>query len=250
MTYQATILDAGVGNLGNLKRALEHVGAGCEITTDPDAVRAGRCLLLPGVGAFKPPRERLRGELEAALREALDDGAWLLGICVGFQLLFEGSSEFGATDGLGLLPGKIERLPDGVPRPHIGWNRLHGGLMTGSKPVGGTPEDGAQPNPKGGRRPFEHRPQGVPPTGIPGAGHPLLDGVEPGSYVYFVHSFAPIDTPAEIRLAEATHGASFAAVAGRGRVLGTQFHPEKSGHTGLRILENYLEIAHAADSGD
>ncbi len=203
------MIDAGVGNLGNLARALRRVGADCEVTTDPATVASARCLVLPGVGAFRPPRERLRGALEQALRIALDQGAWLLGICVGFQVLFDRGEEFGSTDGLALLPGVIRRLPDDVPLPHIGWNRLH-----------------------------DERPHG------------LLAGIPEGSYVYFVHSFAPLDTPNGVCLARATHGAPFTAVAGRGRILGTQFHPERSGAVGLALLNNYLEMAHAADPGD
>ena len=96
--FRATVIDAGVGNLGNLVRALEHLGAEATLTTDPEVVAESRCLVLPGVGAFRPPRESLRGSMEAALRSALDDGAYLLGICVGYQLLFEASTEFGETD--------------------------------------------------------------------------------------------------------------------------------------------------------
>ena len=224
--FRATVIDAGVGNLANLARALRHAGGASgapsegpapeiEVTADPDRVAAGRCLLLPGVGAFAPPRERLRESgLEAALRSALADGAWLLGVCVGFQLLFEESEEFGRTDGLGLLSGRVTRLPEGVPLPHIGWNALH------------------------------HL-----------ADHPLLgaDGtadaaVGEGSHVYFVHSYAVDGAPEEEILARATHGRDFPAVAGRGRVLGTQFHPEKSGATGLAILRNYLRLAGANGS--
>lgn len=201
---RAAILDAGVGNLGNLARALAHLGATPEITTDPESVASSRCLLLPGVGAFAPPRERMRGALEDALHRALDGGAWLLGICVGFQLLFEAGEEFGDTDGLGLLPGRVTRLPGGVPLPHIGWNRLHD----------------------------LDREAG------------LLNGVSEGSYVYFVHSFAPEGTPEDQVLAYATHGRTFPAVVRRNRVLGTQFHPEKSGTVGLDILESFLHLAH------
>lgn len=214
---RATLLDVGVGNLGNLSRAVARLGAEAEITDDPATVAAARCLLLPGVGAFHPPRERLRGALEDALHQALDDGAWLLGICVGFQLLFESSVEFGDTDGLGLLPGRITRLPSGVPLPHIGWNRLHG-----------------YPGPTG-------------PGGDNGRG--LLDGVPEGSYVYFVHSFAPEGVPDDRVLARATHGRAFPAVVGKGRVLGTQFHPEKSGEHGLRIYANFLRGAEATIAG-
>lgn len=213
-----TVIDAGVGNLGNLARALRHVsaeghlGAEVEVTSRPGVVEASRCLVLPGVGAFAPPRETLRGALEGALRSALEQGAWLLGICVGFQLLFDAGEEFGTTDGLGLLPGRVTRLPDGVPLPHIGWNRLH---------------DLAQPGGDGDGR-SEGR---------------LLAGLDGDPYVYFVHSFAPEGVPQTDVLARSTHGRAFPAAVGRGRVLGTQFHPEKSGGTGLKILANFLEMA-------
>lgn len=217
---QAVVIDAGVGNLGNLERALRHLGAEVEITTDPATVAAAHCLLLPGVGAFAPPRERLRGELEAALGEALAAGGWLLGICVGFQLLFEAGEEFGDTDGLGLLPGTVTRLPDTVPLPHIGWNRLL------DLPDG----EGAGP---GHRDP---RPEAS-----------LLRGLAADSHVYFVHSFAPEGVPEELVLATTLHGRRFPAVVGRGRVLGTQFHPEKSGAAGLRLLGNFLRMARDDD---
>ena len=197
---RALVIDAGVGNLGNLVRALERIGAGAEITLDPGRVAQGRCLLLPGVGAFAPPREALRGEMEKALHAALDQGAYLLGICVGFQLLFESGEEFREVDGLGLLPGRVTRLPQGVPVPHIGWNLLHDL-----------------------------------------AGHPLVEGL--ADYVYFVHSYAPEGVPGELCLARCTHGRVFPAVAGKGRVMGTQFHPERSGEVGLRLLANFLEMA-------
>jgi glutamine amidotransferase len=212
-----TVIDASVGNLGNLVRAFVHLGTAAEVTREPRRVAAARCLVLPGVGAFAPPREALRGPLEGALRSALADGAWLLGICVGYQLLFAASEEFQVTDGLGLLPGSVTRLPAGVPVPHIGWNLLHDL-----------------------------------------AGHPLVAGLgaaqgEPercGRYFYFVHSFAPEGVPDGVCLARATHGRSFAAVAGQGRVMGTQFHPERSGAPGLRLLANFLEMAHGPAAGD
>ena len=105
----ATVIDAGVGNIGNLVRALRHLGAEVEITCDPATIRASRCLVLPGVGAFRPPREVLRGAPEEAIRSAVDAGATLLGICIGYQLLFDSSEEFGTTDGLGLLGGPGHR---------------------------------------------------------------------------------------------------------------------------------------------
>jgi imidazole glycerol-phosphate synthase subunit HisH len=208
MTRETLVIDAGVGNLGNLARAVEAVGGKPEITADPDRVAAARCLVLPGVGAFAPPREAVRGAVEEALRASLAQGGWLLGICVGFQILFDEGEEFGPTDGLGLLPGRITRLPDTVPVPQIGWNRLH--------------------------------------DVVP---HPLLAGLE-RRYVYFVHSYAPEGVPDELCLARCTHGRPFPAVAGRERVMGTQFHPERSGASGLRLLANFLEMAHGADPRD
>lgn len=207
---RVTVLDLGVGNLGNVERALRKVGSDPLVTEDPARVRDARVLVLPGVGAFRPPRERLRGPLEEAVRGALDDGAWLLGICVGYQLLFEESAEHRVTDGLGLLPGRITRLPEGVSIPHIGWNRL---------------------------RPGDR-------------GRALFAGLDPEPWMYFVHSFAPVEIPESVTLATAAHGVSFAAAAGRGRVMGVQFHPEKSGSAGLRLLSSFLEMTDGSASGD
>ncbi len=209
----ATVIDAGVGNIGNLVRALRHLGAVVEITCDPATIRASRCLVLPGVGAFRPPRERLRGAPEKAIRGALGDGATLLGICIGYQLLFDSSEEFGTTDGLGLLGGRVTELPGGVPLPHIGWNRVFGV-----------------------------------------AEHPLLEGSTEDDHYYFVHSFAPEGVPEDSVLGRCRHGRSFPAITGHGRVLGTQFHPEKSGAAGLRLLRNYLawagDLAAGVDGGN
>ena len=202
MSSETLVLDLGVGNLGNVVRALAAAGGRPEISADPAAVRAARSIVLPGVGAFRPPRERLSGALEEALRGALANGAHLLGICVGYQLLFEGSDEFGATGGLALLHGRITQLPETVALPHIGWNRLE------------TP-----------------------------APHPLLAGLERDAYVYFVHSFAPDAQAAPDTVATALHGRRFAAVSARGRICGTQFHPEKSGEAGLRLLRNFLTLS-------
>lgn len=204
MSGATTVIDLGVGNLGNVVRALAAAGGQATVTADPSAVRAARRIVLPGVGAFRPPRERLRGELESALRAALADGARLLGICVGYQLLFEGSDEFGATAGLGLLRGRVTELPREIARPHIGWNRLE--------------------------------------VRMP---HALLDGIDPDAYVYFVHSFAPEGAASEETAATALHGRRFAAVSASGKVYGTQFHPEKSGEAGLRLLRNFLTLVEA-----
>jgi glutamine amidotransferase len=154
----------------------------------------------------------LAGDLEFALRGALGEGAWLLGICVGYQLLFEGSEEDGLTDGLSLLPGIIRRLATTQPAvqvPHIGWNRL-----------------------------------------LRRQTHPLLEGVSDGDAVYFVHSYAPSEVPPAVELASTRHGAWFPAIAAVGRVCGAQFHPEKSGPIGLRLLANFVEMSHGSTAGD
>ena len=201
------VVDAGVGNLGNVRRAVERVAPALRVlvTDDPEVVRQSRCLILPGVGAFRPPRERLRGALGQALSEAVDQGAFLLGICVGYQLLFESSDEFGHTDGLGYLPGRVTELRDcslaGAALPHIGWNRL---IKCGE--------------------------------------HPLVAGVHDDD-AYFVHSYAAQEVPEELVVAACCHGSQFPAVVARGNVMGTQFHPEKSGPVGLRILANYFQLA-------
>lgn len=205
----AVVLDLGVGNIGNLARAVRRVGGEPVVTADPATVRAASCLVLAGVGAFRAARERLRGPLEGALRGAVADGAWLLGICVGYQLLFDAGEEFGVCDGLGLLTGVVRELPGDVPLPHIGWNRL--AVRAGTT----SPASAALPA--------------------------LADG----GWMYFVHSFAPDGVPAEQVLATTTHGRTFASAAGSGRVAGTQFHPERSGDAGLVLLQSWLAAAGA-----
>lgn len=199
MSHDVAIVDLGVGNLGNVRRALAACGGAPRVTSDAGELAAARRIVLPGVGAFRPPRERLRGVLERALGAALDAGATLLGICVGYQLLFESGEEHGEMDGLALLPGRVTALPATVPLPQIGWNRL-----------------------------------------APTRPHPLLEGVGGAPEVYFVHGYAPEGVPEAATLATALHGREFAAMAGRRRVAGMQFHPEKSGPAGLRLLSNFL----------
>lgn len=202
---RVVLLDYGVGNVFSVRRALERLGAEVETTSDPGLVAAASRVVLPGVGAFAPARERLAASgLEAGLRAALDGGARLLGLCLGFQLLFEASEEFGTTPGLGLLSGRVVPFPPGARVPHVGWNRLE--------------TDGA-------------------------ADGPLLAGLPRGSYVYFVHSFRPEGAdPADVA-AFCDHGGRFVAAARRANVWGCQFHPEKSSAAGRRILENFLSEA-------
>ena len=196
------LIDAGGANLGSVMAALRRIGAAPRLVRDADALGDPERILLPGVGAAAPSMALLRARgLDAALRAS---EAPLLGVCVGLQLLFEGSEE-GDVDCLGLLPGRVRRLVGGpgLRIPHMGWNTLR--FRTPASP--------------------------------------LLAGIDDGAHAYFVHSFAvPADEAGDVVLADTDHGARFAAVVGRGRRFGAQFHPERSSATGLRLLDNFLKL--------
>ena len=200
------IVDYGVGNLFSLKSSFAAIGVDCEVTGDEAALEDADRIVLPGVGAFGDAISRLR---ETGLDEVLCEQAFLgkplLGICLGMQLLFEKSLEFGEHAGLGLIPGVVAPirplLPDYLKVPHIGWNALQY---------------------PGGRR------------------HPLFQYVEEGEFVYFVHSYAAVEV-GDSRIASAEYGVALTAAVARGNVMGTQFHPEKSGNTGLNILRAFAE---------
>jgi glutamine amidotransferase len=192
------IVDYGVGNLRSVERALAAVGASPALTRDPDELARASGLVLPGVGAFAPALERLvEGGLGRRIVELVRRGMPLLGVCLGYQLLFEASEERGTHEGLGLLRGRVVEVGGSERLPVIGWCRLEQTEWS-----------------------------------------PLWDGVADRSYFYFVHSFAPASSPD--RLARTEHAP--AAAAGRLKVLGTQFHPEKSGRDGLRIYANFLSL--------
>jgi glutamine amidotransferase len=201
----ATIIDYGVGNLRSLRRGLERAGASVAVSDDPAEIAAADALVLPGVGAFSECVRNSR-PFHDVLRSAAEDTP-ILGICVGFQLMFtestEGMPDGETTPGLDLIPGRVERLPnDEVKIPHMGWNELS----------------------------IERD-------------HPLTDGIAEGAYAYFVHSYG--SAIAGHTIASCEHGVPFAAIAANeaGNVVGTQFHPEKSGDTGLRLLENVVRYA-------
>ena len=192
------IVDYGVGNLRSVERALVHAGAETVITSDRDALARAAGVVLPGVGAFGAARARLaEGGLGRRLVELARAGTPLLGICLGYQLLFEESTEGGRHEGLGLLPGRVIEVQGTEHLPVIGWCRVR--QMQGSR---------------------------------------LWDGVEDGSYFYFVHSFTP--ERGDYAIASSDH--SPAAACARGNVVGTQFHPEKSGTDGLRVYANFLAL--------
>jgi glutamine amidotransferase len=201
------VLDYGIGNLRSAEKALQHVGADARLVTDPGDVAAADAVVLPGVGAFGACARALRESgLEGPARAAVDDGVPFFGVCVGFQLLYEGSVESPGAEGLGVFAGEVAALPPGVKHPQMQWNQLE---------VHG--RDG---------------------------GPAALRGLGPRPWVYFVHSFAP-PVGAET-VAVCDYGGPVAALVSRGALWGAQFHPEKSGSTGLRLLSNFVDLAAAA----
>jgi glutamine amidotransferase len=198
------VVDYGMGNRRSVQKALEHVGAQAAITSDHDEIRAADALVVPGVGAF-PLAMRNLHELGLAelLRDRAADGTPILGICLGMQLLFDGSEELEQTPGLGLIAGSVRPLKTGGRRvPHIGWNEVS----------------------------FE-RPS------------PLLEGLPAGGCpFYHVHSLAAHPRDAEDLVGATEYGERFATIVARGNVLGVQFHPEKSSADGLRMLANFARL--------
>ena len=200
------ILDYGMGNLRSVEKALERIGADPVVTADHDALREADGLILPGVGAFPKAMRNLRElELDVVLGDRLAAGVPTLGICLGLQLLFEASSENEGAWGLGLLQGRVDRLPaPGLKVPHIGWNSVR--WRKTSRLTAELPDDCA---------------------------------------FYFVHSFAPIVTADDDVLGTAVYGDSFACAVEREPLYGVQFHPEKSSIHGLKLLENFAGICAA-----
>jgi imidazole glycerol-phosphate synthase subunit HisH len=201
------IIDYGMGNLYSVSKALERLRYEYIISDDPKELKNAKGLILPGVGSFKDAMHILRETgLAEFVCEAVNEGTPLLGICLGMQLLFEESEENGLTEGLGLLSGRVVRIPGMTANgnrykvPHMGWNRLV----------------------------FRHP-------------SPLLQNVEEG-HVYFVHSYYVVTDDDDVVLASSFYDVEVPAVVGKGNVYGTQFHPEKSGEIGMKILQNYAAI--------
>jgi len=203
---EAVIVDSGGANLASLTYAFERLDCRTVITADGSTIASAERVVLPGVGAARQAMARLRAAgLTNVLRTLTQP---VLGICLGMQLLFRESEE-GPTPCLGVLPDTVRKLQAarGYPIPHMGWNQLE------------LPHE-----PLAARRP-----------------DPLLEGIGINEYVYFVHSYAA--RVSEFTLASTTHGRRLSAVIRRGNFWGTQFHPERSGKTGMRVLENFLRIA-------
>lgn len=192
-----------MGNLRSVEKAVETVGGRPTITRDPDAIRMAERLILPGVGAFGDAMQNLRQRgLDSAICSAVHAGKPLLGLCLGLQLLFTQSEEFGSHDGLNLIPGKVRKFDElGLRVPHVGWNQI----------------EGTRPS-------------------------PLLAGIPEGSYFYFVHSYYVVPDRSEDVLRWTNYGRRFCSIACRDKVWGAQFHPEKSQEIGKRLLRNFMSI--------
>jgi imidazole glycerol-phosphate synthase subunit HisH len=203
---RVAIVDYGMGNLRSVQKAFEHVGADAVVTSDPDRVRGAAVLVLPGVGAFPRAMEEIgRRGLDEVLLERVRAGTPTLGICLGMQLLFERSSELGGAAGLGLLPGVVDRLPAD-------------GLklpQIGWNPVRWLRDD------------------------------PLVAALPNPTPMYHVHTYAPVPADPELTLGMADYGGDFVTAVARPPLYGVQFHPEKSGPAGLRLLSNLARIARA-----
>jgi glutamine amidotransferase len=200
---ETVIIDYGMGNLHSVENALKSIGGRPVISGDPERVRSACRLILPGVGAFGDAMENLKQQkLDGAIRLAVEEGVPLLGLCLGLQLLFTRSEEFGIHEGLDLIPGAVLKIEEpGLRVPHIGWNQIEGDRSNA-----------------------------------------LLDGIPEGSYFYFVHSFyVKPDNPENV-LRWTSYGHLFCSIACRDKVWGAQFHPEKSQDAGKKLLGNFLAI--------
>lgn len=202
------IIDYNVGNLHNLKNALDYQGLPNRIVREAHELDGADHIILPGVGAFKPAMERLReAGMEPVVRELVASGVPFLGVCVGLQLLFDESDEDGLHEGLGLLRGRIVRFKGrdaqggALKVPQIGWNQVA----------------------------WQHP-------------DPLVEGIADQSYFYFVHSYYALPNDPADALGVADYGERFAAVVRHGNVWGVQFHPEKSQNAGLRLLKNFAAL--------
>jgi imidazole glycerol-phosphate synthase subunit HisH len=205
---EIVVVDYDAGNLRSVQRALEAVGQQVRVTSDPRAVYAAEALVLPGVGSAQDCMRKLAArDLVAPLKEFAASGRPFLGVCVGLQLLYDGSEEGGGVECLGILPGTVRRFPAeaGLKVPQIGWNSL------------------------------SIRAQ-----------HPLLEEVPDGTFFYFVHSYYADPSNREQVVATADYGVDFAAIVAHDNVVATQFHPEKSADPGLRLYANFGHIAASA----
>ncbi len=200
------IVDYNMGNLASVKNAFDLLGEKVVVESDPEKLKSYDRIILPGVGAFADAMEHLstRG-MDQAVREYAASGKYLLGICLGMQLLFESSEEFGISEGLGLIQGRVVafdtvRFPTPLKVPHMGWNRMFT------------------------------------------TNHPLFNGLDEAHYLYFVHSYHALCTLESDSIGESVYGYRFTSAVAHENVMGIQPHPEKSHENGLTILKNFIHL--------
>jgi imidazole glycerol-phosphate synthase subunit HisH len=202
------IIDYGMGNLRSVQKAFERLGHAAEVTGDAERITRAPGVVLPGVGAFAACMTNLAAAgLVEPVKQVIRAGRPFLGICLGMQLLFDESEEFGPVAGLGILPGRVVRFPTDPERkvPHMGWNSV--------RIVRRAPE---------------------------------LAGIGDGAYVYFVHSYYPVPRDADVVATTTPYGEEFASSVVRENVFACQFHPEKSQQVGLRLLDNFVGVVRGA----
>jgi glutamine amidotransferase len=200
------IIDYGMGNLRSVEKGFLKVGVDARVVTDPKAVDDAGAVVLPGVGAFRDCMRNLEGmSLTESIVRSIRKGKPYLGICLGLQVLFTESEEFGIYKGLDILKGKVVRFKVDLKVPHMGWNNVK----------------------------ILNRP-------------PIFDGIEDESFFYFVHSFYVVPDEKDVVATTTDYGVTFASMVWKENILATQFHPEKSQETGLRILKNFGDFARKA----
>jgi glutamine amidotransferase len=195
------IVNYEMGNLKSISSGLKKVGATVEITKERKSIIEADGICIPGVGAFGDAMKNLT-DLKPQIIEQVAAGKPFLGVCLGFQLIFDESEEFGLHKGMGLLKGRVIRLPETVVTPHMGWNQIQ----------------------------------------IKQRDNPIMEGVPDRSYVYFVHSYYPVPENPNVIVATTDYGVDFPSVVGRDNIFATQFHPEKSSTVGLKMLTNFLKF--------
>ncbi len=204
---KVTIADYGLGNITSVQRAFERVGAETLRTGDPKDISRAEALAVPGVGAFRQAMVNLeRLGLTAPLMDYLSRGRPYLGICLGMQILFSESLEYGHHSGLDIIPGRVGKITGDVKIPHMGWNRV-------------------EPEP---------------------AGSEMFNGIPGGEFFYFDHSFCAVPREPDAVAAVTEYGGSIVSAVSDGKIWGVQFHPEKSAAPGLKLIENFLKFSEEA----
>ncbi len=201
------VVDYGLGNLRSVSKAVEKLGIEVEVTDSSERIEKADSIILPGVGAFHIGMQNLkRLNLLPVLHERISKGTPFLGICLGFQILFSQSEEHGICNGMDIIKGKVKRFTHELKIPHMGWNQV--------------------------KQTTDRRPQTA----------DLFNGVSDNSYFYFVHSYYAEPEDQNVIIAETEYGQEFASAVNKGNVWGVQFHPEKSGDIGLKVLRNFLSL--------